>query len=63
MWEDWATGRDDWDLGRIVPNEVLYYLDGVAIFTCRIGLSTYLFYKSDEFDAGDYYLAAAITDK
>lgn len=63
MWQDWITGRRDWDLGRVVPDEVLYYLNGPAIFTCRIGLSTYLFFKSDEYDDGDYYLAAPISER
>lgn len=61
MWQDWSTGRNDWDLGQIVPDEVLYYLNGPAIFTCRIGLETYLFFKSDEFDEGDYYIASSVT--
>ena len=63
MWEAWTTGKRDWDLGRVVPDDVLYYLNGPAIFTCRIGLLTYLFFKSDEFEDGDYYIAAAITDR
>jgi hypothetical protein len=63
MWQDWTTGRRDWDLGRVVPDEVLYYLNGPAIFTCRIGLSTYLFFKSDEYEDGDYYLAAPVSDR
>lgn len=63
MWETWQTGRTDWSLGRIVPDEILYFLNGPAIFTCRIGLSTYLFFKSDEFEAGDYYLASAISER
>jgi hypothetical protein len=60
MWEEWITGRRDWNLGRIVPDEVLYYLNGPAIFTCRIGLETYLFFKSDEYEDGDYYIASSI---
>jgi hypothetical protein len=63
MWETWTTGSRDWHLGRIVPDEVLYYLNGPAIFTCRIGLLTYVFFKSDEYDEGDYYLAASVTDR
>lgn len=62
MWQNWTSGRRDWDLGRIVPDEVLYYFDGPAIFTCRVGLSTFLFFKADEHDDGDYYLASAVTD-
>ncbi len=61
MWQNWKTGKQDWDLGNLSPDEVLYYLDGPAIFTCRIGFSTYLFFKSDELDTGDYYIAAPIT--
>lgn len=63
MWEEWTTGRRDWDLGQLVPDEVLYYLNGPAIFTCRIGLMKYLFFKSDEHNQGDYYIAASITDR
>ena len=63
MWEAWITGQRNWNLGQIVPDEVLYYLNGPVIFTCRIGLLTYLFFKSDEYIDGDYYLAAPISDR
>ena len=63
MWQDWNTGRVDWDLGQVVPGEILYYLNGPAIFTSRVGLSTYLFYKADEIGDSDYYLAAPISER
>lgn len=63
MWETWTTGRKDWNLGKIVPDEILYYLNGPAIFTCRIGLQTYLFFKSDEAECCDYYVASQVTDR
>ncbi|GHH20949.1 hypothetical protein GCM10008023_29450 [Sphingomonas glacialis] len=63
MWHEWITGQRDWDLGRIVPDEILYYLNGPAIFTCRIGLDTYLFFKSDEYEDGDYYIASSVSSR
>lgn len=63
MWEQWRTGRSDWDGGQIKPDEVLYYLNGPAIFLCRIGLENYLFFKSDEHAKGDYYIASAISER
>ena len=60
-WSDWTTGKKGWALGALSPDEVLYAFDGPAIFTCQIGLENYLFYKSDEHDEGDYFIAAGIS--
>jgi len=60
-WSTWTTGQTDWSFGALRPDEVLYSFDGPAIFTCRIGFDTYLFYKADEHKNGDYYVAASIS--
>jgi hypothetical protein len=63
MWRNWNTGNTDWKLGHLIPDEILYYLNGPAIFVTEIGLSKFLFFKSDEFDLGDYYIASVVTDR
>ena len=62
MLENWISGRKDWSLGQIEPDEVLYYLNGPAIFTRTLGLAKYIFFKTDENSVGEYYIAATITD-
>jgi len=61
-WSEWQTGRTDWAIGALEPDEILYYLNGPAIFTRRFGLANYLFFKSDEYSDGDYLLATIVDD-
>lgn len=46
---------------EIEPAEILYHFDGPAIFTARIGIADYLFYKVDE-DSDSEQFVAAVTD-
>lgn len=45
----------------ISPTRVLYAYDGPAIFTAKVGIEEYLFYKADELEESDIFLAAEIT--
>jgi hypothetical protein len=60
-WADWTTGNTAWPFGTLVPDEVLYEFGGPAIFTKSIGLDDFLFYKSDEYSDGDYFVAVGVT--
>lgn len=60
-WADWTTGNTAWPFGTLVPDDVLYEFAGPAIFTKSIGLDDFLFYKSDEYSAGDYFVAVSVT--
>ena len=46
----------------ISPVRVLYEYDGPAIFTAMIGLSEFLFYKADELEECDVFIAAETDD-
>jgi hypothetical protein len=46
----------------ISPMRVLYEYDGPAIFTAMIGLSEFLFYKADELEECDVFVAAETDD-
>jgi hypothetical protein len=61
-WADWSTGQTSWPFGPLVPDAVLYEFGGPAIFTTRIGLDRLLFYKSDEHELGEYYVAVALSE-
>jgi hypothetical protein len=61
MWSPSSPGRTDWHAGKIVPDTVLYYYDGPSIFSARIGLTEYLFYKIDEDTQAQLFLIAPVT--
>lgn len=46
-----------------MPEKVIYELDGPAIFTYRLGISRYLFYKKDELAETDLFLVTPISDR
>jgi hypothetical protein len=60
-WAEWTTGQTTWPFGRLVPDEVLYDFGGPTIFTAKIGLEQFLFYKTNEDGDSDYYLATPIS--
>lgn len=60
-WNEWTSGYTEWPFGPLAPEDVLYEFDGPAIFTAHVGLDQLLFYKSDEHERGDYYIAAAVS--
>lgn len=62
-WVDWTTGSTVWPFGALVPDEILYEFAGPAIFTKCIGLEDFLFYKSDEYSEGDYFIASSVTQE
>lgn len=62
-WIQWKGGLSGWPFGALKPTEVLYELAGPAIFVTTIGLEQYLFYKSGEYDNGDYYIAVSISSE
>ena len=57
------TSAFDWVGETLKPNETLYYLDGPAIFTQKIGPYIFLFVKADEREASDYFIASHINEK
>lgn len=51
------------EVDRIKPRDVLYSYDGPCIFTARLGFVDCLFYKVDEADGTDLFLAALTTSE
>lgn len=46
----------------MTPCDVLYEVDGPTIFTAQVGLSKLLFFKHDETEDADIFVAAAVSD-
>lgn len=59
-WDRNRPVQTDWQAGPIEPHEILYELDGPAIFTAQVGLSKFLFFKHDETDDAEIFVAAAV---
>ncbi|WP_336986467.1 hypothetical protein [Altererythrobacter aquiaggeris] len=53
----------NWTGEVLSPDEILYYLDGPAIFLKSVGPFTFLFVKADEKDECDFYIASQIASK
>ena len=51
----------NWEAGSLCVNRVLYELERPTIFTTRIGLSDFLFFKKDELEETDIYLACPVS--
>ena len=62
-WTNWTTGQTCWSFGPLVPDEVLHDFFGPAIFTARIGLESFLFYKSGEYNDSDYFIATSVSQE
>lgn len=61
-WDQNRPVRADWQGGTITPQEVLFEVDGPTIFTAQVGLSKMLFFKHDETDDAEIFIAAAVND-
>ncbi len=61
-WDSNRPKMTDWQGGPITPIDVLYDIDGPVIFTAKVGLATMLFFKHDETDDADIFIAAGIDD-
>lgn len=61
-WDPNRKVQTNWQGGPITPSEVLYEVDGPTIFTSRVGLSNFLFFKHDETDDSEIFIAAAVSD-
>ncbi len=61
-WDQNRPVQTDWQGGVITPSEVLFEVDGPTIFTAQVGLSTFLFFKHDETDDAEIFVAAAVED-
>ncbi|UYO43353.1 hypothetical protein KQX63_18480 [Rhodopseudomonas palustris] len=53
----------EWTAGPLQILETLYYLDGPAIFTAKIGLTLFLFHKIDETEDANVFLLADVDDE
>lgn len=62
MWDSAFPILTEWPNGRLRPAEVLYEVEGPTIFTSKIGLLTLLFYKADEVEDTDIFLACEVKD-
>lgn len=62
MWDNNRPILDQWNAGPIVPEEVLYEYDGPTIFTARVGLALFLFFKKDELENSDIFIAAPVIE-
>lgn len=58
-----SNNLDGWIGAELVPHEVLYELNGPAIFVSRFGPFSLLFYKVDEKDETDFFLASQVSTK
>jgi hypothetical protein len=63
MWNPQAPSKTEWTAGPIVPRDILYYLDGPAIFTAQLGLVLFLFYKVDELSDSNIFLVVDTNDE
>ncbi len=61
MWDSTIPVRTDWPGGSIQPSEILYEIDGPTIFVASIGLSNFLFFKTDELEDSDIFIACQIS--
>lgn len=61
-WDPTREVRTDWQGGPVTPCDVLYEVDGPTIFTAQVGLSKLLFFKHDETEDADIFVAAAVSD-
>lgn len=61
-WDKNRPKLTDWQAGAITPAEILYELDSPTIFTAKIGLATMLFFKHDETDDAEIFIAAGVED-
>jgi hypothetical protein len=61
-WDKNRPKHTDWQGGAIAPLEVLYELDGPTIFTVKVGLKTMLFFKHDETDDAEIFIAVDVGD-
>lgn len=60
---NFSASKSDWSGEKLSPDEVLYYLDGPAIFLKRVGPFNLLFVKADEKEDADLYIAAQVGRK
>jgi hypothetical protein len=61
----WDLNRavlSNWQGGAIAPCEVLFEVDGPTMFTAQVGLSNFLFFKHDETDDAEIFIAAAVNE-
>ncbi len=58
-----ANPSSDWTGELITPDEVLYNLDGPAIFLKTVGPINFLFFKADEQDTSDLYIVSQVRRK
>ncbi len=57
------SSNSGWQGDVLQPDEVLYFLEGPAIFLKFVGPFTFLFVKVDEKEASDFFVAAMIGRK
>lgn len=63
MWSVTQPSKSTAHLGRILPLKVLYQFDGPILFSSVLGLSQMLFFKYDEVEAHDLFLAVPTDPK
>ena len=61
-WDASRPVQANWQGGPVQPCEVLYEVDGPTIFTAQVGLSNFLFFKHDETEDAEIFIAAAVSD-
>src|SRR4051812_12933527 len=61
-WDPNRPVQTNWQGGIITPSDVLYEIEGPTIFTAQVGLSTLLFFKHDETDDAEIFVAAVVDD-
>lgn len=61
-WDPNRAVQNNWQGGPLTPCEVLFEVDGPTIFTAQVGLSKFLFFKHDETDDAEIFIAAALSD-
>jgi hypothetical protein len=62
MW-DISKPAKRWGDASLSPTRVLYEFDGPLIFTVQLGLQDVLFFKADELDETDLFLATQIDEE
>lgn len=63
MWVDGRPFLTKWYGDAVSPAEILYELDGPAIFTSHAGPATFLCFKVAEENEGDVFLVAPVEDE
>ncbi|WP_201832842.1 hypothetical protein [Microvirga zambiensis] len=63
MWTEDMPSKRGWTNDPLRPAQVLYEFDGPLIFTVRSGLAEILFYKVDELDDANLFLATQTSDQ